>query len=129
MQPIKPGALLDNQLQHISVAKVLSANVAIGQIATDASDGTPATFSQDNGDGILIRVASTANPLGLTQFWTGDNSDTTIIHDLGRVPIGYYVTKKSATCDVFDGIAPADSSTITLQNTNGSTVDTVLYIF
>lgn len=132
MQPIKPGALLDNQIQHISVAKVLSANVAIGQVATYDSTGTPATFSQDNGNGIMIRVAAGTNPEALPNAWVADNVDTVITHNLGRVPIGYYVCKKTASCDVYDGSVGYSAwtvSTITLRNTVGNTVDTVLYIF
>ena len=129
MQPQKPGVLLNNQLQHTSVAKVLSANVSIGSAATYSSGGVPTSFNQDNGDGIMIRVAFVANPLGLPNVWTGNNTDTTITHNLGRVPIGYYVAKKTQSCDVYDGsILPTDS-TITLCNTNGTGADTVIYIF
>jgi hypothetical protein len=129
MQPIKPGVLLNNQLQHTSVAKVLDANVAIGQVATYDSTGTPDSFTQDNGSGIMIRVGDTSNPFALPNAWIGDNTDTTIIHNLGRVPIGYYVAKKTQSCDVYDGsILPTDS-TITLCNTNGTGADTVIYIF
>jgi hypothetical protein len=128
MRPQKPSSIGAQHIQNISFDKVLRANVSMGAAATFASDGSPATFSQDNTDGVMIRVASNANPLGIVQFWSGSNTDTTVVHNLGRVPIGYYVTKKSKTCDVYDGsVLPTDAN-ITLRCTDGS-ADTVVYIF
>jgi len=129
MKPQNPGAITDSLLQHKSVYKVLRANVSIGQVETYDATGVPATFIQDNGDGILIRVGTHANPHGLANAWTGNNTDTIVTHNLGRVPIGYYVTKKTVSCDVYDGTVLPDESTIVLKNTAGLTADTVLYIF
>jgi len=129
MKPVQPSAQTSVSVQNTSVAKVLNANVSIGSTASYDSAGNPATFSQDNGDGIMIRVGSQGNPLGLPQAWTGNNVNTTITHNLGRVPIGYYVTKKTGSCDVFDGTVAATDSTITLQCSAGSTIDTIIYIF
>ena len=129
MQAQTPSVGVDPHFQNVSFNKVLSGNVAIGQALTYDSAGNPATFSQDNGNGILIRVGSNANPFGLTNFWVGNNVDTIITHNLIRVPIGYYVTKKTKSCDVFDGTLTATDTTITLQCTQGLTADTVIYIF
>lgn len=112
----------------VSMYKTLRGNTSFGSALTYASDGSIATYSQDNTDGILIRVAPNANPLGLGNFWSGSNSDTTITHNLGRVPIGYIVVSKNKTCDVYTGTIVATLHTITLKNTDGTT-DTVIYIF
>jgi hypothetical protein len=128
MIPRNPGDLLDPDLQHKSVFRVLRANISIGQADTFDSAGNPATFTQDNGDGIMIRVGSNANPFGLSNSWAGTNVNTTIVHNLGRVPIGYFITKKTGACDVYDGSIVATKSNITLKTTDG-TQDTVIYIF
>jgi hypothetical protein len=127
MQAQTPSVITNQNIQNLSFNNVLNGNVSIGSPLTYDSAGVPATFSQDNGDGILIRVASVANPEGLPQAWAGNNVSTTITHNLGRVPIGYYVTKKTGPCDVYDGSSTPTSSAITLCCTTG--VDTVIYIF
>lgn len=129
MRPQNPSGISDVIDLHKSVYKTLRGNISQGQISATASDGTPAVFTQDNTDGILVRVASLANPLGLSTFWAGDNLNTIIPHNLGRIPIGYYVTKKSEACDVYDGTVVADDQNITLKCTLGSTADTIIYIF
>lgn len=128
MRPQNPASITDPLEHSKSFYKTLRANVSMGAAQDYASDGTPATFTQDNTDGVMIRVGSNTNPLSLVNFWSGSNTDTTVIHNLQRVPIGYYVTKKSDSCDVYDGTVIADDSTITLKNTNGS-ADTIVYIF
>ena len=128
MKPQNPGAVSDVRTVLNSFYKVLRANVSFGSPDTYAADTLPATFIQDNTDGILIRVGSNANPESLANFWSGSNTDTTITHNLGRLPIGYIVTRKSKTCDVYDGTIASTAQEITLKNTDG-TADTVVYIF
>lgn len=130
MRPQNPAIADDDNNHQVlkSVYKTLRANISFGSAETYASDGSIATYSQDNTDGQLIRVAENANPLGLSSFWSGSNIDTTINHNLGRIPVGYTIVSKTKTCDVYTGTIVATEQTITLKNTDGTT-DTVLYIF
>lgn len=128
MRPSNPGEGTDDLLQHKSVYKTLRANISMGSAVTFDSSGNPATFNQDNTTGVMIRVGANANPFGLANFWSGSNTNTTVTHNLGRVPIGYYITKKTGTCDVYDGTTAATKSAITLKCTDG-TQDTIIYIF
>lgn len=130
MKPQNPSTA-NTDSHHLvlgSLYKTLRANISMGSAATYASDGSIATYSQDNLDGILVRVAPTVNPLGLPNSWNGSNVDTLIEHNLARVPIGYIVVKKNKTCDVYDGSVASTTQAITLKNTDG-TADTVVYIF
>jgi hypothetical protein len=103
-------------------------NLSQGAATAFDSNGEPSAFNQDNMDGVLIRVGSSSNPLGLAQFWAGSNINTTISHNLGRIPIGYRIERKSAACDMFDGTTTWTNTTISLQVTNGA-ADTIIYVF
>ena len=135
MQPSKPSVIMDNLLQHQSLARILAANVSIGSGAAFDSTlplGIPTIFSQDNGDGIMVRVGPNQPALlpipGVA--WGTANTAITIQHNLGRIPIGYYVVRKYQACDVYDvGDNVGWSKTeIVLLNTVAD-ADTVLYIF
>lgn len=135
MQPVKPNVTMDNLLQHQSLALTLAANVSNGTPAAfDATAplGIPTIFSQDNGDGIMVRVGPNQPALlpipGVA--WGAANTATTIQHNLNRIPIGYYVVRKYQACDVYDaGDNVGWSKTeIVLRNTVAD-ADTVLYIF
>lgn len=128
MQPQVPSSGVEQHIQNISIARVLSASVSVGNPVTYDSAGHPATFIQDNCDGILIRVGAAGNPYGLTYSWPVANTDLVITHNLNRIPIGYCVTKKTATCDVYDGSVAPTLSTITLKCTSAA-ADTIVYIF
>jgi hypothetical protein len=43
------------------------------------------------------------------------NTDFTIAHNLGRLPVGYLVMEKSAPCDVYTGSVVATKNNITLR--------------
>jgi len=45
------------------------------------------------------------------------NTNLTITHNLGRIPVGYHVMTKSAATDIFNGTLPSTSTQITLQST------------
>ena len=101
----------------------------MGKRQTFDASGQAATFTQDNGNGVMIRVGAVGNPHGLAQFWTANNTPTIIVHNLGRVPLGYYVVRKSAACDIFDGtVAAWTTANISLETTNDA-ADTTIYIF
>ena len=117
MRPQTPGVATDNLLQHQSVYKVFRANISMGQPATYDGAGIPITYTQDNTDGIMLRVK-----------WVTPNVDQTIPHNLGRVPIGYYLTRKDQTCDVYDGnLSGWTEANIVLRATTDA--DTTLYVF
>jgi hypothetical protein len=69
-------------------------------------DGT----KSDNLDGVWV-----------TATFASANTDTTFTHNLGRVPVAYFVAKKSKSCDVFTGTLAWTSSQITLQGTVAGT--------
>lgn len=75
-------------------------------------DGT----NSDNIDGVWVTV--TTPIMNYTDF--------TVAHNLGRVPIGYLVVKKSTACDVFEGTLAATKTAYTLK---ASGVSVTLSIF
>jgi hypothetical protein len=54
------------------------------------------------------------------------NVDQIVIHNLGRIPVGYLPMTKSAACDVYNGSVASTKTQITLRGTTTSTV--VLFI-
>jgi hypothetical protein len=64
----------------------------------------------DNLDGVWVTVT-----------FTSANADTTFTHNLGRVPVAYFVAKKSQACDIFTGTLAWTSSQMTLQGTVAGT--------
>jgi hypothetical protein len=128
MKPQNPSALTPQGIQNNSFYKTLRGNISFGTAIEFDSAGAPSEYAQDNCDGILIRVGAVSNPFALSNFWSGSNSNTVIKHNLGRVPIGYIITAKNKTCDVYTGTVAPTSSQITLRCTDG-TADTTVYIF
>ncbi len=105
--------------------RVLAANISPGNGLTFDAAGYPLTYSQDNMSGILIRIGSLANPNGLPAHWTANNTDLTIVHNLGKIPYGVIAIFKQAAADVWFGtVAPTDTD-ITLQTNNDATDMTV----
>lgn len=70
------------------------------------SFGNP-TSGSDNVDGVW---ASVVTP-GVA------NTDFTITHNLGRVPVGYIPMTKSAACDIYTGSVAATTTQLTLRAT------------
>jgi hypothetical protein len=66
----------------------------------------------DNIDGVWANVVAPA----------GANTDFTITHNLGRVPVGYWAMQKDRACDVYTGSVAATTSQITLRATVASAV-------
>jgi hypothetical protein len=79
---------------HQQVARVINGKIGYG-------DGTNA----DNIDGVWA-----------SETFASANTDTTITHNLGRVPVGFHVVSKSVSCDIFNGVAAWTTTTITLQS-------------
>jgi hypothetical protein len=127
MQPQKAASISNQDQYNKSLTLVLAGNVSPGNGLTFASDGTPLTYSTDNMSGSIIRIGSLTNPNALPAAWTGNNTDLTIAHNLGKVPYGIIVIYKTAAADVFFGtVAPTDMQ-ITLQTTNDAT-DTTIWL-
>jgi hypothetical protein len=125
MQPTKASSIGSQDQLNKSISLVLAGNVSPGNGDTFDANGQPLTFTQDNMSGILIRIGSLVNPNVLPAAWTGNNTDLTIAHNLGKVPYGVIVIAKYAAADVWFGtIAPTDMN-ITLQTNNDATDITV----
>ena len=126
MTPMVPGEATRQDLYNKSVYRSLNANVSMGSGTTFDGAGNATVFTQDNTDGVMIRVGP-----GLTNVWGAANTDTTIVHNLGRIPIGYYVTRKYQASDTYDAGTSAGwtDKNIVLRNTIGAAADTVIYIF
>lgn len=78
---------------------VINGNIGYG-------DGT----NSDNINGTWITVTSPSTP----------NTDFVVDHNLERLPVGYHVMMKSASCDVYTGSVAATSTQLTLRATVGS---------
>ncbi len=87
------------------------ARVVNGQI--NFGDGT----NRDNVDGAWVSITTPVAP----------NTDFTVTHNLQRVPVGYWIMKKAAACDVYTGSVAATSTQLTLRATVGS-VNLVLFV-
>ena len=125
MKPQTPAGISNQDQLNKSVNQVLNGNVSPGNGLTFDSSGQPLTYSSDNMVGSVIRVGSNANPNALPNSWAGNNTNTTITHNLGKVPYGFVVIAKYAAADVFIGTVDATTTTITLQTTNDATDITI----
>src|ERR1700679_1392834 len=72
-----------------SLASIINGNISFG-------NGS----QSDNINGIWSSVTTPGTP----------NTNFTITHNLGRVPVGYIVMSKTAACDVFTGSIAATST-------------------
>lgn len=83
------------------IARVVNGNISFG-------DGT----TPDNINGVFANVTAPAAP----------NTDFTITHNLGRVPVGYWIIQKDRACDVYTGTVAATTTNLTLKATVASAV-------
>lgn len=86
------------------------ANVINGRISF--GDGEDA----DNIDGVWANETAPAAP----------NTDFTVTHNMGRVPVGYLVTQSDRAVLVYDGSVPATTTEITLR---ADVADAVIRLF
>lgn len=96
---VRFGALIQKMWRNLSL-------IINGQI--NFGDGT----SRNNIDGVWANVVAPAAP----------NTDFVVTHNLGRIPVGYWVMEKDRACDVYTGSVAATSSQITLRATVASAV-------
>ena len=54
------------------------------------------------------------------------DTDFTVTHNLGQVPVGYLLMSKSGACDVYTGSVASTSTTITLR---ASAADATVQLF
>lgn len=127
MQPITPTPTLPQDDLNKSLNKVLTGNVSPGNGLTFDTNGQPLTYSIDNQSGVLLRIGAVGNPVGAPFAWTGSNTNLTIQHNLNKVPYGFHIVAKSATCDVFWGTIQPTLMNITLQTTNDA-ADVTIFV-
>ena len=87
------------------VFRVLNGNVGFG-------DGT-------NTDNLDVEF--------ITAVFTLANTDLTVNHTLGRIPVGYFPFSKAAACDVYTGSVAATATQITLRGTVATTVKLIIF--
>lgn len=56
------------------------------------------------------------------------DTDFTVTHNLGRVPVGYIIVSRSAACDVYTGSVASTATEITLK-ASATGVDIKLWVF
>lgn len=61
----------------------------------------------------------------VTVVFNAINSDVAVPHLLNKTSVKYFVTSKSAACDVFTGITGQSSTTMYLQSTAGSSTNPI----
>jgi len=129
MQAQTPSGFSNQDDLNKSVNKVLTGNVSPGNGLTFDPNGVPLTYSIDNMSGIILRIGSVGNPLGLAGAWIANNAALVITHNLNKVPYGFLVINKTQSCDVYwnPSVNPPTLTTITLYNTNVN-ADTAIYI-
>jgi len=84
-----------------NLVNVINGNLGFG-------DGTNA----DNINGVWINVVAPVAP----------NTDFTVTHNLGRLPVGYWPMQKDRACDVYTGSVAATTTQLTLRATAASAV-------
>jgi hypothetical protein len=108
-----------------SVFKSLNAGLTFASPTAQAAGGVYNKFVQDNFDGVMLYIG--ANASGATITWAATNVGQAINHGLHRQPIGFLVTYKDKTVDVYSTATP-DVNNITLATTD-DTVNTIVFIF
>lgn len=91
--------MLRSVYQHLT--DVINGKIGFG-------DGT----NHDNIDGAWINVVAPAAP----------NTDFTVTHNLGRLPVGYWPMVKDRACDIYTGSVAATNTQLTLRATVASAV-------
>src|SRR5208282_1661434 len=93
------GAMLQKMWRNLSL-------IINGQI--NFGDGT----NRNNIDGVWANLTTPGAP----------NTDFTVTHNLGRIPVGYWIMEKDRAVDVYTGSVVATTSQITLRATVASAV-------
>ena len=99
------------------IYQILSGNISFGNIGNGGNVQTGINPALDNIKGTLV---SGITPAANTQF--------TIKHSLGYVPIGWLVIYKAAACDFYDSIVGWDKTNIYLKATTNAVQYTLLVL-
>ena len=96
---VRFGQLLQKMWRNLSL--IINGQISFG-------DG----INRNNIDGVWANVTTPVAP----------NTDFTITHNLGRLPVGYWIMYKDRAVDVYTGSVAATFSTLTLRATVASAV-------
>jgi hypothetical protein len=118
MRTMTPSVITNQLLQNQSEYKNNRANASMGYPTAWDANGVPTEFSQDTMNGRLLRVS-----------WVAANVDQVIDHNLNRIPIGYIVTRKDQSCDVYDGTLGGWTALEIVLRCTVAGADTTLYVF
>jgi hypothetical protein len=92
------------QSLYRTISRVINGNLGFG-------DGT----NTDNISGVWKSVTITLA-----------DTDITVTHNLGRIPVGYLVMSKTQACDIYDGSVAPTTTQITLK---GSVAGAIVKLF
>jgi hypothetical protein len=85
-----------------NLSTVVNGQISFGNIAP--LQGAPGTIHCDNMDAVFVKlIVATANV------------DVSVTHNLGRLPVGYWLVRSSVACNVYDGSASSTNTTISLR--------------
>jgi len=91
---------------YVQVARILNGNLSFGN-----------GVDRDNLDGVWVSVLTP----------TPGDTDFTVVHNLGRVPVGYLLMRSDLPSLIYDGSVIATTTELTLRNaTDGANI--VLFI-
>ena len=115
-----------------SMHQVINGGISFGNPTGKDSTGNYSEFSQDNTNGVLIRVGASGST-GTKYKWTTSNTPIAINHGLvdlagnPRQPIGVHVVNKNKTVDVYMPTTP--STTVAEVAPTDATASVTLYFF
>jgi len=74
-----------------------------------------------------LDFASNFNGKMLSMTFDAANTDASVQHGLGRVPVGYLVYQRSASMVVYDGSVANTASTLTLRASSAGTTSLIVF--
>lgn len=146
-RPMVPGVLTNQDLQNKSVYRSVrsivtaiqegtipstppNGSVSFGSINTSdlATDGGPKTFNQGAIDCSIQRVAPNGSNFGVENTWVAGGGITTVVHHLGRVPIGFIVIRNTQGASIWDASTPADATNYYFNTTHSNSDTYIIFI-
>jgi hypothetical protein len=85
----------------------------------------PIQYDGDD-DAFLHAPKFVARPVITVEF-TAANTDVQVLHQLGKVPLGYHVVGRSGNFVVYNGTVPSSESDITLRASGTGTA--TIFVF
>lgn len=143
-RPAAPSVISDPLRQDVSFYKSLrsvvdvvnnqsgpaTGSISFGAIDTTslATDGGPKTFMRGAIDCTIIRVAPAGSSFGVENTWVAGGGITTVIHHLGRVPIGFIVIRNTQDASIWDASTPADATNYYFNTTHSDSDTYIIFI-